>query len=147
MLVCITFLELALSHASSILILGRVMRNIATNYSFTDAEHSDAVSDRRIIVPFLYTMPRSKRNMNLQEDLWNERDEIVTSLIPYARRLWSNDFNFSYCQKADQLAAKWDGAERSIEYFLRTYYRTPIAVKTEYLLQRSGLNIRLSANT
>lgn len=96
---------------------------IATNYSFTDAEHSDAVSDRRIIVPFLYTMPRSKRNMNLQEDLWKERDEIVTSLIPYARRLWSNDFNFSYCQKADQLAAKWDGAERSIEYFLRTYYR------------------------
>ena len=59
-----------------------------------DANNAAAFFERLIIVPFTKSIPEGQRNLSLAEDLFKERDYILTWAIKGLKRLVENNFVF-----------------------------------------------------
>ena len=59
-----------------------------------DANNAAAFFERLIIVPFTKSIPEGQRNLNIAEELFEERDYILTWAIKGLKRLVENNFVF-----------------------------------------------------
>lgn len=65
-----------------------------------DANNAAAFFERLIIVPFTKSIPEGQRNLSLAEDLFKERDYILTWAIKGLKRLVENNFVFSLTKES-----------------------------------------------
>ena len=65
-----------------------------------DANNAAAFFERLIIVPFTKSIPEGQRNLSLAEDLFEERDYILTWAIKGLKRLVENNFVFSLTKES-----------------------------------------------
>ncbi len=56
--------------------------------------------ERLIIVPFTKSIPEGQRNLNIAEELFEERDYILTWAIKGLKRLVENNFVFSLTKES-----------------------------------------------
>lgn len=77
-----------------------------------------AFFDRLLIIPFLHAKPLKKRDKNLKEALLNERDFIAWWSVQGLQRLASNNYQFTLCQKAEELMSEYVLTENSLVAFM-----------------------------
>ena len=65
-----------------------------------DANNAAAFFERLIIVPFTKSIPEGQRNLNIAEELFEERDYILTWAIKGLKRLVENNFVFSLTKES-----------------------------------------------
>lgn len=65
-----------------------------------DANNAAAFFERLIIVPFTKSIPEGQRNLSLAEELFKERDYILTWAIKGLKRLVENNFVFSLTKES-----------------------------------------------
>lgn len=98
-------------------------KNLATivfgsNHPLTLASSDSALWNRLEIIPFPFSIPRSKQDPKMLEKLLRERDAIVSIVMHSARPVVKNH-EFSPCAIADHMKAEWSHtAIPSIEGFV-----------------------------
>lgn len=67
-----------------------------------DANNAAAFFERLIIVPFLKSIPEEERNLKIADDLFEERDYILTWATKGLKRLIENNFVFSLTKESEE---------------------------------------------
>jgi P4 family phage/plasmid primase-like protien len=73
----------------------------ASNYKITTETADPALMDRMVTVKFPYTIPKSKRNYRLVDDLLNEKEAIVFKCLMAYKELQARNYQFTECYEPD----------------------------------------------
>ena len=68
---------------------------LATNYPLLTAEADDAFMQRAVVIPFLYSIPKSAQNLNLLSLMKAEKPAIAVKALDAYARLRNNHYVFS----------------------------------------------------
>ena len=85
----------------------------ATNHPIQLQEEDDAFWERMVLIPFMVSIPKENQNKNLLDDLWAERDGIVSKAMYFARLLIKNNYVFPECQLATKMKNEWSNTDTS----------------------------------
>ena len=86
-----------------------------TNYPITvpkDA-NEDAFWNRMCIIPFEISIPDEEKDPDLLDDLYDERDEIVSMCLRNYSRVFNQKNKFSECLAADRMKESWRRGDSS----------------------------------
>ena len=92
-----------------------------TNHALEISGSDQAFWNRVVLIPFLHSCPESQRNYNLAQDLYAERDSILTAAAQAAHELLKRGFVFTPSKTADILLKQWASAKDNISTFIETY--------------------------
>lgn len=79
----------------------------ATNEPIHCKNDDPAFWNRMILVPFMKSIPKEEQNINLLDDLWEERTGIVTRAIYAIRDVYDEKYVFSDCLVAERMKIQW----------------------------------------
>lgn len=79
----------------------------ATNKPIRLKEDDEAFWRRMILIPFIYSIPKEYQNTNLLEDLWAERDGIVSRAIDAVKPVIDNHYEFPKCKLSEYIKTQW----------------------------------------
>ncbi len=90
-----------------------------TNYPVTLPRDDDEDSfwERMIVIPFMRSVPPSEIDVNLLDDLLEEKDDIVSLCLRHLNTVIKNGYRFSYCEKSEEVKRSWRKAELSTASF------------------------------
>lgn len=75
--------------------------------------------DRMILVPFLDTVPEHKRDYDLKDALWKERQYIIQKALQHYKMLVENNFHFPECQLSEELKGEFIESYDTVGGFVR----------------------------
>lgn len=81
-----------------------------TNDPITIHDSDTAFWNRMQVIPFLHSVPADEQDIHLLDELWLERDGIVSLAMHAARKLIENDFVFPECAVAERMKLNWMGS-------------------------------------
>lgn len=92
----------------------------ATNSDIVLESMDEAFFNRMIIVPFLYTVEKSRWDLNLDEKLLKEKDDIISYAVQnYAYYLMKSNYQFAEPKAARHLRERWtSNNQNATERFL-----------------------------
>lgn len=67
----------------------------------------EGFANRLTVIPFLFSVPKSAQDSELEEKLWAERDGIVYHAMKALREYYYPEERFPYCRVGEALKAKW----------------------------------------
>lgn len=81
----------------------------ASNYPVTISreDDDDAFWDRMVILPFLYTIPKTSVDTEMLEKMYEERDHIIHICLEALHGVIENNFIFTNCTEAENLKKQW----------------------------------------
>lgn len=92
-----------------------------TNYPITIKGEDEAFWDRLVLVPFLYSVPKELQNDYLIDELWEEREEIVSMALDAVYTVIENNMTFSPCAAADEIIETWrDGMTDNVIRYIKS---------------------------
>lgn len=92
-----------------------------TNYPIAIKGEDDAFWDRLILVPFLHSVPKELQNDYLIDELWEEREEIVSMALNAVYNVIENNMTFSPCTAADEIVESWrDGMTDNVIRYIKS---------------------------
>ena len=82
--------------------------------------HPDSgIARRLVVIPFLYAVPKSQMDKMLRHKLWAERDGIVCHAMAALGKLYSRNYEFTYCKEGELVKRKYMGTEdTSVQDFI-----------------------------
>ncbi len=91
-----------------------------TNYPVTIKGEDDAFWDRLILVPFLHSVPKELQNDYLIDELWEEREAIVSMALSAVSNVTQKNITFSPCAAADEIIETWrDGMTDNVIRYIK----------------------------
>lgn len=87
---------------------GGIRLVFSTNHEFVLANNDPAFYERILYLPFLNTVPKEKRDPNLRDKLWAERDAIVTTALQYLPELLATNFTFAGEEETDAMLSVYN---------------------------------------
>ena len=87
-----------------------------------EADAGGAFCDRLLIIPFAAKSVENK-NSNLLEELWKERDIMLSMAVDSAKSFLGNNLNFTPEPEGDSLVEKLKHEGNSITYFITECYQ------------------------
>ncbi len=90
-----------------------------TNYPVTLPQEDDENSfwERMVVIPFCRSVPPSEIDVDLLDDLLDEKDDIVSLCLKNLNTFIKNNHRFSYCQKSEEVKRSWRKVEVSTASF------------------------------
>lgn len=90
-----------------------------TNYPVTLPKNDDEDSfwERMMVIPFVRSVPPSEIDVDLLDDLLEEKDDIVSLCLQNLNRVIKNNYTFSSCKKSEEMKQSWRRVEISTASF------------------------------
>ena len=116
-----------------------------------DANNAAAFFERLIIVPFTKSIPEGQRNLSLAEDLFKERDYILTWAIKGLKRLVENNFVFSLTKESKDVLLLYKSRYCPEQVFFEKYLefnedslisRVEVQKRYEEFAYKRNLNVK-----
>ncbi len=91
-----------------------------TNHAIKISGIDPAFWSRAILIPFLSSCPEAKRDNNLAQNLYAERDDILSLAAQAAHELVQRGLLFTPSEIADSLLTQWSTSSDSISAFIES---------------------------
>lgn len=95
----------------------------ATNHPIQISSNDPAFWDRLILLPFTVSCPKSNMNKDLAQDLYNERDSILSAAAKAAHFLIAKNFVFTSSENAERILTQWASSSDPATAFLDGFCR------------------------
>ena len=116
-----------------------------------DFDDAAAFFERLIIVPFTKSIPEGQRNLNIAEELFEERDYILTWAIKGLKRLVENNFVFSLTKESKDVLLLYKSRYCPEQVFFEKYLefkedslisRVEVQKRYEEFAYKRNLNVK-----
>ena len=89
-----------------------------SNHPLKVAVPDSAFWNRVIFLPFMFACPEDQKNLNLLQDLYQERDSIITKSALAAHALVQRNLVFTPSSAADSILSEWASNDDEIDSFI-----------------------------